>query len=126
MSLIEWSSFQWSINSENQSQNISVKLDSWSTWTLTSDSYVSEILSNAEWYSNINLNGYTLYIWETAVTSVDQIQTSELWSILVQSEDTEISTNNSSTGLIICWIWILVVAVIVWICIKKYLKSNKK
>ena len=126
MSLIEWSSFQWAINSENQSQNISVKLDSWSTWTLTSDSYVSEILSNAEWYSNINLNGYTLYIWETAVTSVDQIQTSELWSIVVQSEDTEISTNNSSTGLIICWIWIFVVAVIVWICIKKYLKSNKK
>lgn len=126
MSLIEWSSFQWAINSENQSQNISVKLDSWSTWTLTSDSYVSEILSNAEWYSNINLNGYTLYIWETAVTSVDQIQTSELWSIVVQSEDTEISTNNSSTGLIICWIWVLVVAVIVWMCIKKYLKSNKK
>lgn len=123
MSLIEWSSFQWAINSENQSQNISVKLDSSSTWTLTSDSYVSEISSNAEWYSNIYLNGYTLYIWETAVTSVDQIQTDEQWTLSVQlTEDSEVSTNNSSS-LIIWWIGIIAIIVVIWTCIKTYTKK---
>lgn len=123
MALTEWSSFQWAINSENQSQSISINLDSTSTWTLTSDSYISEISSDIEWYSNINLNGHTLYIWETAITSVNQIQTDEQWTVSIQlTKDSEVSTNNSSS-LIIWWIGIIAIIVVIWICIKTYTKK---
>ena len=137
MSLTEWSSFQWAINSENQSQNISIKLDSTSTWNLTSDSYISEISSNAEWYSNINLNGHTLYIWETKITSVDQIQTEETWNTTQITEATEDSistgliTDNLNSeitwinigSLVIWWIGIIAIIAVIWICIKVYIKK---
>ena len=124
MTLSEWSIYTWAINTTNQSQNISVKLDSTSTWTLNSDSYISEIFSEVGWYSNINLNGYTLYIWETAITSVDQIQESEIWTISIQSDgNTEIQMTSSNTYFLIGWIWIVIIVVIIGVCIRTYMKK---
>ena len=44
--------------------SVSVNLDSDSTWTLTGDSYVSSFTGDL---SNVNLNGYTLYVNGVAV-----------------------------------------------------------
>ena len=124
ITLSEWSSFQWAINLDNQSQDISIKLDSTSTWTLDSDSYISSLESDAEWYNNINLNGHTLYIWENIITSVDQIQSKGIWTTTVQLiESTEHSTNNSTSYIIIWGIWILIIIAIICICIKVYKKK---
>lgn len=45
--------------------NVSVTLDSGSTWTLTGDSYITSFSGDA---SNIISNGYTLYVSGTALT----------------------------------------------------------
>ena len=45
--------------------SVSVNLDSDSTWTLTGDSYVTSFNGDL---SNVNLNGYTLYVNGVAVT----------------------------------------------------------
>ena len=44
---------------------VSITLDSSSTWTLTGDSYISELNGDA---SNVISNGYTLYVNGTALT----------------------------------------------------------
>ncbi len=44
--------------------SVTVNLDSASTWTLTGDSYVSAFNGDL---SNVNLNGYTLYVNGAAV-----------------------------------------------------------
>ena len=44
--------------------SVSVNLDSDSTWTLTGDSYVTSFSGDL---SNVNLNGYTLYVNGVAV-----------------------------------------------------------
>ena len=49
----------------DSSSSVSVNLDAGSTWTLTGDSYVSSFNGDL---SNINLNGYTLYVNGVAVT----------------------------------------------------------
>ena len=123
MTLTEGSSFQWAINSENQSQNISVKLDSTSTWTLTSDSYISSLESNTEWYSNINLNWHILYIWENIVTSTEQLQQSESWLTTVELINKSNDLNFSTTNLILWWIGIIIVFIAILICIRTYTKK---
>ncbi len=47
---------------------MSVTLDSSSTWTLTSDSYITEFNGNA---ANIISNGYTLYVNGAALTGTN-------------------------------------------------------
>jgi len=49
-------------------QQIDIKLDSNSTITLTGDSYVTSLEDDDNSYSNINLNGYKLYVNGTAIT----------------------------------------------------------
>jgi hypothetical protein len=65
MNLSNSSSFTGSINSDGTSvSSLSVTLDSTSTWTLTADSYVSSFNGNLD---NVVMNGYTLYVNESAV-----------------------------------------------------------
>lgn len=125
MILTEWSSFNWAINSANESQNISVKLDNNSTWTLTSDSYIAEISSDADWYSNINLNGYSLYIWEKAITSTDQIQTEEPKITTIElTKNPETPVSHPTTEFILWGIGIAVIIIIARIFIKKRKKNT--
>jgi uncharacterized protein YxeA len=56
------SSYEGTINADNSAKSIDITLDEDSTLTLTSDSYITS-LSNADTSnSNINLNGYKLYV----------------------------------------------------------------
>lgn len=124
INLTEWSNYIWAINVDNQSQNISIKLDSTSTWTLDSDSYVSSLESDAEWYNNINLDGHTLYIWENIITSTDQLSQNQSWIETVELvRDTTTWSNYSSINLILWWICIIAIIIAIWLCVKNYIKK---
>ena len=62
------SSYTGTINGDNTVKQIDIKLDSNSTITLTGDSYVTSLEDDDNSYSNINLNGYKLYVNGTAIT----------------------------------------------------------
>lgn len=53
------SSFEGSINEDQEGGTVAVSLDDSSTWTLTGDSYVTSFEGSMD---NVNLNGYTLYV----------------------------------------------------------------
>ncbi len=58
------SDFTGSINTEQEGGTVHVTMDEGSSWTLTGDSYVSAFNGDL---SNVNLNGYTLYVNGVAV-----------------------------------------------------------
>ena len=55
------------INSENTAKSITLKLDSSSKITLTGDSYITALETSNTSYSNINFNGYKLYVNGVAI-----------------------------------------------------------
>lgn len=55
-------SYSGEINSDNLAKEFNLKLDSSSKITLTGDSYVSSLEDADSTYSNINFNGYKLYV----------------------------------------------------------------
>ena len=61
MNLSNKSSFTGTINNENQGE-VSLTLDKTSTLTLTKDTYLSSLTNEDSTNSNINLNGYKLYV----------------------------------------------------------------
>ena len=61
-SLKNGSTFEGTINNENTAKTISIKLDSSSTLTLTGDSYITSLENEDASNSNINFNGYKLYV----------------------------------------------------------------
>ena len=69
MSLSGSSSYTGAINSANTAKSISLTLDSSSKLTLTGDSYVTSLTNADSTNSNINLNGYKLYVNGTAITA---------------------------------------------------------
>ena len=71
MSLAEGSNLKGAIDSENKAKQIDLTMDATSTWTLTADSYVDSLEDALSDYSNINLNGFTLYVNGEAITSTD-------------------------------------------------------
>ena len=71
LSLKNGSSYSGTINSENTAETINITLDSSSTLTLTGDSYITSLNNDVTDNSNINLNGYTLYVDGTAITSTN-------------------------------------------------------
>lgn len=62
LSLKNGSSYEGEINNENTAKSISISLDSTSTLTLTGDTYVTSFEDENTSYSNINFNGYKLYV----------------------------------------------------------------
>lgn len=68
MNLKEKSSFTGAINTKNEAKSITLKLDKTSQIKLTSDSYVTSLEDEDETYSNIDFNGYTLYVNGIALT----------------------------------------------------------
>jgi hypothetical protein len=124
MILSEWSNYIWAINSANESQNISIYVDNNSTRTLSSDSYISEISSDSESYNNINLNWYTLYLWEKSITNTDQLLNTQTSSI-PQDWMVKIPVKHSNTALIIWGICLIILIIVAWILIKKFLNKKK-
>ncbi len=67
MNLTSSSSYEGTINAENSAKSISLKLDDSSKITLTGDSYVYSLDDEDSSYSNINFNGYKLYVNGNAI-----------------------------------------------------------
>lgn len=67
MNLTSLSSYEGTINADNSAKSISLKLDSSSKITLIGDSYVSSLEDADSSYSNINFNGYKLYVNGSAI-----------------------------------------------------------
>ena len=62
------SDYTGTINGDNSAEKISLTLDSNSKIKLTGDSYVTSLSDSDGSYSNIDLNGYTLYVNGKALT----------------------------------------------------------
>ena len=56
------SNYEGTINADNTAKSISIKLDSASKIKLTADSYITSLEDADTTYSNIDLNGYKLYV----------------------------------------------------------------
>lgn len=67
LSLKEGSEFIGKINNDNSAKEIKLKLDSSSKIKLTGDTYVTSLEDEDSSYSNIDFNGYKLYVNGTAI-----------------------------------------------------------
>ena len=67
MNLTDGSSYEGTINGDNTAKSVTLKLDSSSTITLTGDTYITSLDDENSSYSNINFNGYKLYVNGTAI-----------------------------------------------------------
>lgn len=67
MDLKNNSSYKGSINNDKSVKNITLKLDKTSKITLTGDSYVTSLEDDDTSYSNINFNGYKLFVSKKAI-----------------------------------------------------------
>ena len=67
MKLSNGSKYTGTINGENTAKTISLTLDSSSTITLTGDTYITSLENADSSNSNINFNGYKLYVNGTAI-----------------------------------------------------------
>lgn len=61
------SSYEGTINKDQTAKEINIKLDSNSKITLTGDSYITSLEDEDTSYSNINFNGYKLYVNGNAI-----------------------------------------------------------
>ena len=62
MNLTNGSSLEGTINSDNTAKSISLSLDNSTKLTLTGNSYLTSLTDTDSSYSNINFNGYKLYV----------------------------------------------------------------
>ena len=67
LNMKEGSYFEGTINGDNSAKSIKLNLDSTSKIKLTGDSYVTEFTNSDSTNSNIDFNGYKLYVNGTAV-----------------------------------------------------------
>ena len=67
LSLKNGSSYTGAINNENTAKTINITLDSSSSLTLTGDTYITSLNNEVSNNSNINFNGYKLYVNGTAI-----------------------------------------------------------
>lgn len=62
MNLTNQSSYKGAINSDNTAKKIKLSLDTTSSITLTKDTYITELNNKDKTNSNINFNGYKLFV----------------------------------------------------------------
>ena len=67
LSLKNGSSYEGTINNENTAKTINITLDSSSKIILTGDTYITSLKDDDSSYSNIDFNGYKLYVNGTAI-----------------------------------------------------------
>ena len=123
LSLKSISSYIGTINADNTANKLSVTLDSTSTLTLTGDSYITELNNEVSDNSNINLNGYNLYVNGTKISSTNYKGAE---TVTVENTKTENSTlkTNPILPIAICFA-IVVVVIVVKIIVKKSSKNDK-
>ena len=91
LSLKNGSSYSGTINGDNTAKTINITLDSSSTLTLAGDSYITSLNNDVSDNSNINLNGHTLYVNGTAITSTN-------YKGATVVSDNKSANNNVTTG----------------------------
>ena len=62
LNLKDSSTYKGTINNDDSAKSVTVNLSSNSKWTLTGNTYISELNDDDSTYSNIDLNGYKLYV----------------------------------------------------------------
>ena len=67
MTMSENSYYEGTINGSNEAKSITLKLDSTSKIKLTGDSYITSLEDDDTTYSNIDFNGYKLYVNGVAI-----------------------------------------------------------
>ena len=67
INLNENSTLESTINANNNAKDVTLKIDKSSKLTLTGDTYVTSLEDEDISYSNINFNGYKLYVNGTAI-----------------------------------------------------------
>ena len=67
MTMKSSSYYEGTINGDNSAKSISLTLDSTSKIKLTGDSYVTSLEDSNSSYSNIDFNGYKLYVNGSAI-----------------------------------------------------------
>ena len=67
MTMKENSYYEGILNGDNTAKSIKLKLDETSKIKLTGDSYVTELEDSDTTYSNIDFNGYKLYVNGVAI-----------------------------------------------------------
>ncbi len=67
LNLKEGSTFEGTINGDNTAKSIKLNIDDTSVITLTGDTYVTELEDSDTSYSNINFNGYKLFVNGTSI-----------------------------------------------------------
>ena len=132
LSLENGSSYTGTINGENTAKTIDVTLDSSSTLTLTGDSYITSLNNEVTDNSNINLNGYTLYVNGTEITSTNYNGGTVVDNQndgIVNENNAENTTNNESenqegSNFIIYIVAAVVVVFIVGVCVVLKVKKH--
>ena len=124
LSLKNGSSYSGTINGDNTAKTINITLDSSSILTLTGDSYITSLNNDVLDNSNINLNGHTLYVNGTAITSTNYKGA----TVIINDNNDIANTENTAQDSFDYKIIVLpIVAAIVIICvILVYIKIAKK
>ena len=129
LSLKNGSYYSGKINSDNSAKTLSITLDSSSTLTLTGDSYITSLNNEASDNSNINLNGHTLYVNDTEITSTDYRGATVVDDSGATTDNTveneNINENNQEMNITIIVIGILVIILVIAIVIAFILNGKK-
>ena len=67
MNIKENSYYEGTINESNEAKSITLKLDATSKIKLTGNSYITSLEDDDTTYSNIDFNGYKLYVNGVAI-----------------------------------------------------------
>ena len=67
MNLKSSSKYTGTINGDNTAKSLVLNIDKSSSITLTGDTYITEFKDDDTSYSNINFNGYKLYVNGVAI-----------------------------------------------------------
>ena len=139
MNLSSGSGYSGTINSENTAKTIAITLDSSSILTLTGDSYITSLDNAISDNSNIDLNGYILYVNGVSITSTNYTgaKTTSDEKIVIDNTATvantesvetndENSNDNQTEKMLVVTIEILGGVLIVFIVIIMVLCRKKK
>lgn len=128
LSLKNGSSYSGIINGDNTAKTINITLDSSSTLTLTGDSYITSLKNDVLDNSNINLNGHTLYVNGTAITSTNYKGATVITNNNNDTSNTENTTqeNSSLKSYIIVSIAIVLVIICAVLIVKKVTQKDNK
>lgn len=128
LSLKNGSSYSGIINGDNTAKTINITLDSSSTLTLTGDSYITSLKNDVLDNSNINLNGHTLYVNGTAITSTNYKGATVITNNNNDTSNTENTTqeNSSLKSYIIVSIAIVLVVICAVLIVKKVTQKDSK